>query len=82
MEVKVNGIIHPHASGSSLPSTNGHGSTHIENEALIKGLEGEPSLEELEHELPIVHDGQVPLGELLSRVVQAIYAELTEMSET
>ncbi|KAL0581807.1 mediator complex subunit [Marasmius crinis-equi] len=42
----------------------------------------EPSLEELERELPVVLDGQVPLGELLSRVTQSIYAELTEMAET
>lgn len=39
-------------------------------------------LEELARELPNVGDGQVPLGELISRVVQAIYAELTEMAET
>src|SRR5258708_8831024 len=35
-----------------------------------------------EHELPHVYDGQVPLGDLLSRVMQAIYAELSEMAET
>ena len=46
------------------------------------GLLSEPTLEELENELPLVLDGQVPLGELLSRVVQTIYAELTEMAET
>jgi hypothetical protein len=39
-------------------------------------------VEELERELPEVYDGQIPLGDLLSRVVQAIYAELTEMAET
>ena len=42
----------------------------------------EPSMEELEHELPVVDDGQIPLGDLLSRVVQAIYAELSELAET
>ncbi|KAF9497312.1 MED14-domain-containing protein [Pleurotus eryngii] len=42
----------------------------------------EPSLMELESELPQVNDEMVPLGELLSRVVQSIYAELTEMAET
>ncbi|KZT24268.1 MED14-domain-containing protein [Neolentinus lepideus HHB14362 ss-1] len=42
----------------------------------------EPSQEELERELPVVYDGQVPLGELLSRVAQAIYAELQELAET
>ncbi|EGO25140.1 hypothetical protein SERLADRAFT_414850 [Serpula lacrymans var. lacrymans S7.9] len=38
--------------------------------------------EELERELPVVYDGQVALGEVLSRVVQAIYAELSELAET
>ncbi|KAF8972893.1 mediator complex subunit MED14-domain-containing protein [Flammula alnicola] len=42
----------------------------------------EPTLEELERELPVVYDGQVPLGDLLSRVVQSIYAELSELAET
>ena len=40
------------------------------------------SLERLELELPFVDDGQVPLSELLSRVVQTIYTELSEMAET
>ena len=42
----------------------------------------EPSPEELEKELPMVYDGQIRLGELLSRVVQQIYAELSELTET
>lgn len=42
----------------------------------------EPTQEELERELPRVFDGQVPLGDLLSRVVQSIYAELSELAET
>lgn len=42
----------------------------------------EPPLEELERELPFVNDGQIALGDLLSRVVQATYAELSELSET
>lgn len=42
----------------------------------------EPSVEELQAELPIVYDGMVPLGELMSRLAQAIHAELTELSET
>ena len=42
----------------------------------------EPTVEQLEMELPVVLDGQVPLGELLSRVMQAIYAELVELAET
>jgi len=36
----------------------------------------------LEAELPVVDDGQIPLSELVSRVVQACYAEMTEMAET
>ncbi|KAG2126062.1 mediator complex subunit MED14-domain-containing protein [Suillus clintonianus] len=39
-------------------------------------------MEELENELPVVLEGQVPLGDLLSRVAQAIYAELSELAET
>jgi mediator of RNA polymerase II transcription subunit 14 len=42
----------------------------------------EPTVEELERELPVVYDGQVSLGDLLSRVVQSIYAELSELAET
>ncbi|KII92020.1 hypothetical protein PLICRDRAFT_103790 [Plicaturopsis crispa FD-325 SS-3] len=42
----------------------------------------EATLEELERELPVVHDGQVFLGDLLSRVTQGIYAELSELADT
>ncbi|KAN0107393.1 Mediator complex subunit MED14 domain containing protein [Russula decolorans] len=35
-----------------------------------------------EAELPVVDDGQVQLRDLVSRVVQACYAEMTEMAET
>ncbi|GLB37299.1 putative MED14-domain-containing protein [Lyophyllum shimeji] len=42
----------------------------------------EPAMVELERELPVVMDGQIPLGDLLSRVMQAIYAELAELAET
>ncbi|KAI9567227.1 mediator complex subunit MED14-domain-containing protein [Boletus coccyginus] len=45
-------------------------------------LEQEPTMEQLEMELPVVLDGQVSLGDLLSRVMQAIYAELSELAET
>lgn len=48
---------------------------------LTNGI-SEPSIEELETELPLVYDGQIPLGDLLSRVVQSIYAELSELAET
>jgi hypothetical protein len=40
------------------------------------------TIETLEAELPVVEDGLMPLGELVSRVVQACYAELTDMAET
>lgn len=40
------------------------------------------SLADLEQELPVVYDGQVPLGDVLSRIVQSIYAELSELAET
>lgn len=46
------------------------------------GLPDSPTLEQLEHELPSINEGQVPLGELVSRVAQAVYAELTELAET
>lgn len=42
----------------------------------------EPSFEDIEKELPVVYDGQIPLGDLISRVVQSIYAELSEQAET
>lgn len=42
----------------------------------------EPSLEELERDLPVVYEGQIPLGELLSRMAQSVYAELQVMAET
>lgn len=55
--------------------------SHSQNNGL-NGNDHEPLLEELERELPFVDDGQIPLGDLLSRVVQATYAELSELSET
>ncbi|EJD03366.1 MED14-domain-containing protein [Fomitiporia mediterranea MF3/22] len=78
METKINGI---HPSGSQ-PPVNGHTDAHLINDILPQGIDGEPSLEEIERELPVVHDGQIPLRELLQRMVQTIYAELTEMAET
>lgn len=65
-------------------NANGH-STYPLKTGLVNGFQGEdhePSQEELESELPVVYDGQVPLGDLLSRVVQGIYAELSELAET
>ncbi|KAF8637952.1 hypothetical protein AX16_010585 [Volvariella volvacea WC 439] len=57
---------------NALPTTNG---IHVNGH-------GEPSLEILEAELPVVDNEQVPLGEVLSRFAQTIYAELVEMAET
>jgi mediator of RNA polymerase II transcription subunit 14 len=50
----------------------------------INGInhDSEPTPDDLEHELPVVYDGQIPLGDLLSRVVQGVYAELSELAET
>jgi mediator of RNA polymerase II transcription subunit 14 len=59
------------------PISQNGGPNGIHNE-----IDHEPPLEELERELPFVNDGQIALGDLLSRVVQAIYAELSELSET
>lgn len=39
-------------------------------------------LELLERELPFVDHEQIPLRELLQRIMQSIYAELSEMAET
>ena len=63
--------------------TNGHTPALLPGPATANGLhEHEPSVEDLERELPVVYDGQIPLGELVSRTVQAIYAELSELAET
>ncbi|KAG6898141.1 hypothetical protein C0992_004857 [Termitomyces sp. T32_za158] len=48
----------------------------------MSDLPHEPSGDELEGELPTVMDGQIPLSDLLSRIMQAIYAELAELAET
>ncbi len=68
MDTAVNG--HLTNGTAHLPLQNGKAELH------------EPSLEQLESELPLVLDDQIPLGELVSRLVQAIYAELVEMAET
>ncbi|THV06734.1 MED14-domain-containing protein [Dendrothele bispora CBS 962.96] len=60
------------ANPEPFPGVNG---VHVDDVA-------EPTLEQLEAELPVVMDGQIPLGEVLSRVMQAIYTELQEMGET
>jgi mediator of RNA polymerase II transcription subunit 14 len=52
------------------------------NEPRVNGFHHDPTIEHLEQELPTVHDGQIPLGDLVSRVVQSIYAELVEHADT
>ena len=70
MDAAVNGHL---VNGTThAPIHNGNGKTEAH----------ELALEELERELPLVHDGQVPLRELVSRLVQTMYAELVEMAET
>lgn len=55
---------------------------------VINGINGHlaknepPTLEELESELPVVTNDQIPLSEVLSRVVQDIYAELMTLADT
>ncbi|KAI0633692.1 MED14-domain-containing protein [Trametes polyzona] len=71
MEPAVNGLV-----------VNGTSPHHPPNMQNGDSVMHEPSLEELERELPVVMDGQVPLGELVSRLSQTMYAELTEMAET
>ncbi|KAI0785537.1 MED14-domain-containing protein [Abortiporus biennis] len=64
-------------------SSNGHLEQSLDGPSvpLLNGFH-EPTQEELERELPVVQDGQIPLGELVSRMVQTIYAELVELAET
>ena len=52
------------------------------HEPQVNGFHHEPTIEQLEQELPMVFDGQIPLGDLVSRVVQSIYAELVEHADT
>ena len=55
--------------------------TETQNIVRTNGIH-EHSVDDLEQELPIVFDGQASLGDLLSRIVQSIYAELSELAET
>lgn len=55
--------------------------TETRNTVRTNGVH-EHSVGDLERELPIVFDGQASLGDLLSRIVQSIYAELSELAET
>ncbi|KAI9510089.1 mediator complex subunit MED14-domain-containing protein [Russula earlei] len=68
--------------GTTLPNPDAYSSPILD--VLDPGSNGfdEPPIELLEKELPKVDDGQVKLSELVSRVVQACYAEMTEIAET
>ena len=68
--------------GTNLAASTSYSSPILD--VLDPSLNGfdDPPIELLEAELPVVDDGQVPLSELVSRVVQACYAEMTEMAET
>ena len=52
------------------------------NDPLIEGHVPNTPIEELEKELPLVLNDQLSLGELVSRVAQSVYAELSELAET
>lgn len=71
MDVAVNGT----APTPPLPAKPSH-------EPQVNGFHHEPTMERLEQELPMVFEGQIPLGDLVSRVVQSIYAELVEHADT
>lgn len=64
----------PHPAHALESSTNPNGFAGTETDDV--------PLELLERELPVVYDDQIYLKELLQRVVQTIYAELSEMAET
>ncbi|KXN90150.1 Mediator of RNA polymerase II transcription subunit 14 [Leucoagaricus sp. SymC.cos] len=52
------------------------------NGVKLEPVDDDVPLDILEQELPVVHHEQVPLRELLQRIMQTIYAELSEMAET
>ncbi|KIY71148.1 MED14-domain-containing protein [Cylindrobasidium torrendii FP15055 ss-10] len=52
-----------------------NGISHVNGDATY-------TLEQLEAELPYVDDGMVYLGDLIQRVMQTIYTELSELAET
>jgi hypothetical protein len=82
MEVATNGVV-GNGVGMDVDVSNGLHVPDLANDAgHVHESHPTPMMEELERELPVVYDGQVPLGELVSRIVQTIYAELSEMAET
>lgn len=71
MDVVVNGAAPMALSPAQLP-----------HEPQVNGIHHDHTIEQLEQELSMVLDDQIPLGELVSRVVQSIYAELVEHADT
>ena len=86
MDVDDGGHPQPQVSTSTIFNINGANDINGANGlTFMNGYQSPPpppTQDELERELPVVYDGQVPLGDLLSRVVQGIYAELSELAET
>lgn len=85
-------------SGSTVVVTNGTGATaaaavngnghhpHPHTNANVNPTADQdsppPTIAQLESELPFVDQDQIPLGEILSRVVQDVYAELVTLADT
>lgn len=74
MDVQINGKVKREHQITSVPVLNGYGVDHAKEEI--------GSIEDLERELPFVNDEQISLGDITSRLVHAIYAELSELAET
>ncbi|KAI0344782.1 MED14-domain-containing protein [Trametopsis cervina] len=70
--------VHAHAT----PSTTMEEPLNTHFNGIPNGLPHIPSEEQLDQQLPFVNDGQAPLAELVSRMSQAMFAELTELAET
>lgn len=69
------------SSTMAADTDNGNSTTALEGHHQLNG-DSDFTLEQLERELPFVANDQVFFGELLSRVMQTIYAELSELAET
>ena len=72
----VNGLNH---SAALLPNGN---DDYTPANDIDTDQQPELSVEQYDKELPFVYDGQVPLGDLISRVSREIYTELGILAET
>lgn len=75
------------SSGSAIVTNgvNGHNHDYLPNynhNTPSKEEHNPPTLAQLESELPFTDHDQIPLGEILSRVVQDVYAELVTLADT